>query len=71
MARKKKQYAPILEPACPPTHFTVEQARRAVLEVLEEDRLAEAVRKARTSRRATERKAERSGRGAVELYLSR
>lgn len=41
----KKQYAPILEPACPPTHFTIEQARRAVREVLEEDRRAEEARR--------------------------
>lgn len=38
--RRRKRYPPILEPACPPTHFTVEEARRAVREVLEEDRRA-------------------------------
>jgi hypothetical protein len=50
--RRRKRYPPILEPACPPTHFTVEEARRAVREVLEEDRrAAEERRRRRTSRR--------------------
>ena len=40
VTRQRKRYPPILEPVCPPTHFTVEEARRAVREVLEEDRLA-------------------------------
>ena len=45
--RRRKRYPPILEPACPPTHFTVEEARRAVREVLEEDRLAAEERRRR------------------------
>jgi hypothetical protein len=50
--RRRKRYPPILEPACPPTHFTVEEARRAVREVLEEDRLAaEERRRRRTAKR--------------------
>jgi hypothetical protein len=40
MPAKKKVFPEILAPACPPTHFTVEEARRAVLKVREEDRLA-------------------------------
>jgi hypothetical protein len=47
VARRRKRYPPILEPACPPTHFTVEEARRAVREVLEEDRLAAEERRRR------------------------
>ena len=38
MKKPRKQYAPILEPACPPDHFTVEEAERIVREVIEEDR---------------------------------
>ncbi|HEX8692161.1 MAG TPA: hypothetical protein VF746_07070 [Longimicrobium sp.] len=41
MATKKKPLREILPPPFPPTHFTPEEARRAVLEVMEEDRLAE------------------------------
>ena len=37
MKRTRKRYPPILEPANPPDSFTVEEARRAVREVLEED----------------------------------
>jgi hypothetical protein len=51
VARRRKRYPPILEPACPPTHFTVEEARRAVREVLEEDRLATEERKRRRTAR--------------------
>ncbi len=40
MPAKKKAFPEILAPACPPTHFTVEEARRAVLKVREEDRVA-------------------------------
>jgi hypothetical protein len=52
VSRRRKRYPPILEPVCPPTHFTVEEARRAVREVLEEDRLAaEERRRRRTANR--------------------
>jgi hypothetical protein len=48
MPAKKKVFPEIPTPACPPTHFTVEEARRAVLKVREEDRLArEAEKRAR------------------------
>jgi len=47
MATRRKQYAPILEPACPPTHFSVEEARRAIREVIEEDRAAAEERRRR------------------------
>jgi len=39
-ACEEKPFRKILPPACPPTHFTMEDARRAVLEVMEEDRQA-------------------------------
>ena len=38
--KPRKQYVPILEPACPPDHFTVEEAERIVREVIDEDRRA-------------------------------
>ena len=38
--KKRRNYPPILEPANPPDSFTIEEARRAVREVLEEDRRA-------------------------------
>jgi hypothetical protein len=38
--RPRKQYPPILEPANPPDSFTIEEARRIVREVVEEDRRA-------------------------------
>ena len=38
--KPRKQYVPILEPACLPDHFTVEEAERIVREVIEEDRRA-------------------------------
>jgi hypothetical protein len=34
---RKKQYAPILEPARPPTHFPIQEARRAGRELLDDD----------------------------------
>jgi hypothetical protein len=40
MRKPRKQYVPILEPANPPDSFAVEEARRAVREVIEEDRRA-------------------------------
>jgi hypothetical protein len=50
---RNKRYPPILEPHCPPTHFTIEEMRRAVREVHEEDRLiaAEERRRRRAARR--------------------
>jgi hypothetical protein len=38
--KPRKQYVPILEPANPPDHFTIEEAERIVREVIEEDRRA-------------------------------
>lgn len=52
---RNKRYPPILEPHCPPTHFTIEEMRRAVREVHEEDRLIAA--EARRRRRAAKRDA--------------
>lgn len=45
----KRKHIEIPEPLYPPTNFTVEEARRAVLKVREEDRLArEAAKRARS-----------------------
>ena len=52
MKKRSSLYPPILEPACLPTHFTVEEARRAVREVLEEDRLAAEERRRRAENRS-------------------
>jgi hypothetical protein len=60
--RRRKRYPPILEPACPPTHFTIEEARRAVREVLEEDRLAAAQRSRRRAAKREGANARRQGR---------
>lgn len=38
--KKRRNYPPIPEPACPPDHFTIEEAERIVREVVEEDRRA-------------------------------
>jgi hypothetical protein len=54
---RNKRYPPILEPHCPPTHFTIEEARRAVREVHEEDRLLAA--EERRLRRASKREGAR------------
>ena len=40
MRKPRKQYPPILEPANPPDHFTIEEAKRIVREIVEEDRRA-------------------------------
>jgi hypothetical protein len=40
MKKSKRQYPPILEPACPPDHFTIEEAERIVRKIVEEDRRA-------------------------------
>ena len=53
MKKRSSLYPPILEPACPPTHFTIEEARRAVREVLEEDRLAAEERRRRRAANRT------------------
>ncbi|MFL5382498.1 MAG: hypothetical protein ACJ8GN_08320 [Longimicrobiaceae bacterium] len=47
MPKSKKWFPPILEPACPPDSFTIEEAERAVREVIEEDRRAAEARLAR------------------------
>jgi hypothetical protein len=41
MIARKKAFPQVLEPACLPTHFTVAEARRAVREVMDEDRAAQ------------------------------
>ena len=47
----KRKHIEIPEPLYPPTHFTIEEARRAVLEVMEEDRIArEAAKRAKRHR---------------------
>jgi len=38
--KKRTNYPPILEPANPPDSFTVEEARRIVRKIVEEDRRA-------------------------------
>lgn len=53
MKKRSSLYPPILEPACPPTNFTIEEARRAVREVLEEDRLAAEERRRRRMQNRT------------------
>jgi hypothetical protein len=52
MTAKKKPLREILPPPFPPTHFTLEEARRAVLEVMEEDRLAEEAARTASSGRS-------------------
>lgn len=47
MKRWREKLPPILEPANPPDSFTIEEARRAVREVIEEDRRAVEARLAR------------------------
>ena len=57
MPAKKKVYPEIPTLPWPPTHFTVEEARRAVLKVREEDRLAREEAKRARARAKKERSA--------------
>ena len=47
MKKWREKLPPVLEPACPPDHFTIEEAKRIVREVIEEDRRAAEARLAR------------------------
>jgi hypothetical protein len=47
MPARKKVFPEIPTLPWPPTNFTIEEARRAVLKVREEDRLAEEAKRAR------------------------
>ena len=53
MRKRSSLYPPVLEPACPPTHFTVEEARRIVQEIVDEDRRAALARLERMRARRT------------------
>lgn len=50
MKKWREKLPPILEPACPPDHFTIEEAKRIVRAVIEEDRRAAEARLARWRR---------------------
>ena len=53
MTTNRKRWPPVLEPACPPTHFTIEESRRIMREVVEEATIAEEERRRkRLARRA-------------------
>jgi hypothetical protein len=57
--KKRRNYPPILEPACPPDHFTIEEAERIVRKIVEEDRRAvqERLQRFRARREAAAREA--------------
>lgn len=47
MTLSRNAWPPVLEPARPPTHFTIEESRRAMREAVEEERAAGAARRRR------------------------